>query len=207
MRVYFVRHGQTDHNANQLHQPVTAELSATGTQQAEALARRFSAIAVDRIIASPYVRTKQTAEIINNVLKKDVSFDERIREVKKPSEVEDKAYDDPTASYIKKLCEANFANPTWRHSDEENFDDLAKRTKSFAQSLCDEPDSNILVVTHGTILKFLILEMILPQYVMPEVYLSLNTALYTMNTGITVCQRKEDKTWQLLTWNDHAHIG
>ena len=206
MRVYFVRHGQTDHNASRMHQPVHATLSENGVRQAEALAERFSTIPIETIIASPYLRTKQTADIINNVLSKKVEFDERIREVKKPSEIEDKGHDDPTASYIKKLCDENFHNPEWRHSDEENFADLAQRTKSFAESLASRSESNILVVTHGTILKFLVLEMILPQYVRPEVYLSLNIALYTMNTGITVCEQKADQSWQLITWNDHAHL-
>ena len=64
MKVYFVRHGQTNSNKESRHQFPETPLSDHGLTQADAVAKRFKHLKVDLIISSPYTRALQTATAI-----------------------------------------------------------------------------------------------------------------------------------------------
>src|SRR5689334_13096546 len=64
MKLYLVRHGETDHNASRTHQNSEERLSAKGEQQAAALGKRFKSIPIELLVASPFIRTQQTADEI-----------------------------------------------------------------------------------------------------------------------------------------------
>lgn len=86
MNVYFVRHGQTDWNvAHRIQSQGAAEvdLNATGVAQAEATAEwlAHASLAFDRIYASPYRRTRHTAEIICSRVGGTPVLDDRLREI------------------------------------------------------------------------------------------------------------------------------
>ena len=70
MKLYLVRHGQTEHNASSLHQDEKVELSKQGKKQAIILAKRFSKIPIELIYSSPMNRARKTAEVINKKIKK-----------------------------------------------------------------------------------------------------------------------------------------
>jgi len=69
MKIYFIRHGQTNANANMTDGKLTAEidqpLNNTGIAQAHELANQLKNVEFDIIISSPLKRAQQTAEIIN----------------------------------------------------------------------------------------------------------------------------------------------
>lgn len=64
--LYFVRHGETDHNLKRIVQGrgVDAVLNATGRAQAEALARRLAEVSFDAIYTSTQRRARQTTEAV-----------------------------------------------------------------------------------------------------------------------------------------------
>ena len=65
--IYFVRHGETDYNIEQIIQgQLDIPLNQTGINQAKELAENIKDIKIDKIYCSPLRRTKTTAEIINN---------------------------------------------------------------------------------------------------------------------------------------------
>jgi len=73
--IFFVRHGQTDWNAEgrfQGHSDIP--LNATGLSQAHHAARMLAACPIDRVVASPLVRAARTAEIVNERLGKPIVF-------------------------------------------------------------------------------------------------------------------------------------
>ena len=70
MKIYFVRHGESE--ANVLHEfsnrGLKHGLTATGIQQAQALAESLRGVPVTAIFSSPLLRARQTAEILSGVL-------------------------------------------------------------------------------------------------------------------------------------------
>lgn len=84
MFVYIMRHGQTIWNAKNITQGRRQNrLSEFGKEQAEKVSKKFKQGDVDVIISSPLMRTMQTANIMNKVLKTKILRDERILEIDK----------------------------------------------------------------------------------------------------------------------------
>ena len=85
MKLYFVRHGETDVNSG-LQKANTSQfdepLNAAGIAQAEQLAEHLRDTTFDAIISSPLQRTMQTAKIINKFHNLDVKIDDVWRELK-----------------------------------------------------------------------------------------------------------------------------
>lgn len=85
MKLYFVRHGETDVNSG-LQQANTAQLdeplNVTGTAQAEQLATQLKDITFDALVSSPLKRTMQTVGIINKFHNLDIRVDDAWRELK-----------------------------------------------------------------------------------------------------------------------------
>lgn len=68
MKIYVVRHGQTDYNINGLFQGrKDIPLNSVGIKQAEETAQKFKNIPVDIILVSPLTRAKETAKYISKV--------------------------------------------------------------------------------------------------------------------------------------------
>lgn len=85
MKLYFVRHGETDVNSG-LQQANTAQfdepLNAAGIVQAEQLAERLKNVTLDAVVSSPLRRTIQTAKIINKFHNLDIQIDDVWSELK-----------------------------------------------------------------------------------------------------------------------------
>jgi 2,3-bisphosphoglycerate-dependent phosphoglycerate mutase len=64
MRLYLVRHAQSEANAGLPGASRDCSLTDFGRRQAEAVAQRLARHRIDRVLASPYVRTLETAEAI-----------------------------------------------------------------------------------------------------------------------------------------------
>ncbi len=206
MRLYIVRHGETDLNAQKIHQDHSGRLSSQGVQQAKKIAERFKHISVDRILASPYDRTQHTAEIIAEVVQKPIEYTPLLVEIKRPTIIEGKLYDAPEAIAIKNQIYERFHDPDYRHSDEESFQDLRDRSAVLLHHLLSLPDRNLLLVTHGEFMKVLISVMIFGHDIDPQNALKLYQSLKMSNTGLTICDWNGE-LWKLISWNDQAHLG
>jgi broad specificity phosphatase PhoE len=78
---YFLRHGQTDWNAEgrfQGHSDIP--LNALGLSQARDAALALARCPIDLVVASPLVRAARTAEIVNERLGKPIIFDDGLKE-------------------------------------------------------------------------------------------------------------------------------
>lgn len=83
---YFVRHGETHWNAKKRPQgQLETALNAVGRAQARSLAAFFverqAALKIQRVVSSPMVRVRDTAEPIAHRLGLTVDYDEGLREV------------------------------------------------------------------------------------------------------------------------------
>lgn len=206
MKVYFVRHGETQANATNSDQDESGSLNEDGKKQARFLARRLSKLEIDCILSSSYERTRETAEIINLELKKEIKLSDLLIELKVPSELVGRAKDDPEAIEIRKIWRENYGNPNWHYSDEENFFDRKNRVLKFIHYLSSLNKENILIVTHGSFLRMLACVMIFGGDLTMEESRKLVSFLQVSNTGISICEYLDGK-WKLITWNDLAYLA
>lgn len=208
MRVYFVRHGQSKLNAQGVHQHGYVELSESGVKQAKYIAKRFASIPIEVILASNYTRAKQTAETIHKATKTPLVFTSLIQEIKRPTEIEGKTYQSEESKAVRKQMYEHRNDPEWHYSDEENYFDFRKRVEEFISYLCKRKERNILVVSHGYVMKMVFGLLIFGHDALNvDIWNSLHDSLRLSNTGITVFDRDEKGEWHLVTWNDYAHLG
>jgi len=84
MKLYFVRHGETDVNSG-LQPAYTAQfdepLNSAGIAQAEQIAERLKNATFNAVISSPARRALQTVNIINEFHKLDIQIDGAWREL------------------------------------------------------------------------------------------------------------------------------
>ena len=82
MKIYVIRHGETDYNVRRLFQgQINTDLNDTGRAQARAAAEKIRAMGLtfDRVYSSPLQRAVETVEIITG---KDSSYAEQMRAIR-----------------------------------------------------------------------------------------------------------------------------
>lgn len=207
MNIFLIRHGQTLANQEQIHQYSTTELSETGKKEAELLAFRLKEADIDQIFSSPFQRAKQTAEIIAQTTKKSVRFINELKEVKRPSEIEGKSIFDQQVLDIKSQIKKNIANPDWHYSNEENFWDFRKRVATTMHILHNQPQENVLVVTHGLVIKMFLAISLFSENVSIPQFEAIHEHISVSNTGITHCEFTSKTGWRIMRVNDTEHLS
>lgn len=207
MRVYFVRHGESEFNRVDKHQHPDVALSAHGMMQAEKVAERIKKITASIIISSHYKRAKQTAEAIKKMTGKPLIYSELFKEKANPQEIVGKKYDDVVAMRVKKIIKDNENDPNYHFSTEENFFDFRDRAKKAWNFLTGRKENEIIVVTHANFLMLLLAYLVHGDELTPKMFWAFMSRLRHKNTGITVFEKTESNEWKLITWNDHSHLG
>ncbi len=127
MKVYLVRHGESEENLTKNYGGLTSELTSNGTKQTEFVANRLKSISIDKFFSSDMLRAKQTSEIINKVVKKKIVYTDLIREKSVPSIILGKNETDPSAQEIMTQIKSNFHDKSFQHSDEDTFTQFRDR--------------------------------------------------------------------------------
>ena len=211
--VYFVRHGESVANATGIRLGESAQLTALGEKQALLAAARLKNLPLERIIASPFVRAHHTASIIAEHLERKIDtvsllFIER----RNPSSMLNRDSKDPEIEKVWDEIARNYDAKNWRHSDEENFEDLCTRAIAALSFLEALPEQHILVVTHGMFMKVLFAHVLLGKHMNGRIFWDKFVPIKTIaNTGIVHLEHTENyhKTamyWKVVSWNDHAHL-
>lgn len=208
--IYFIRHGESEGNIGQIRQTATTGLTKKGQSQAVFLAERCAKLPIEVIISSTMTRARETADFILKKVSKPIEYSDLFVEKRRPSEVLGKSKDDPIAHEVEKETKAHFAEPGWKYSDEENFEDVKKRALDLLQYLAKRPEENILVVTHGFILRMIMACVLFGNNLTVEESQRCIKTFHMENTGITILGYDNDDNnspWWLWVWNDHAHLG
>ncbi|HEY6534531.1 MAG TPA: histidine phosphatase family protein [Candidatus Nitrosocosmicus sp.] len=81
--IIFMRHGQAYNNVKKLlvGRNLESHLTDLGREQVKQSGQMLSTIAIDKIYASPVIRTVETAEIVSNILNMPFEEDERLFEI------------------------------------------------------------------------------------------------------------------------------
>ncbi len=207
MKLYFVRHGQSEQNQAGIHQGTDAKLSDIGKKQSRVLAARLKNKNIDIVFSSPFPRAKETADIISRVLKRKVEIREELKEVVWPSEIIGLHHTDPKSIRIRRKILDNVHDPDYRYSDEENFKELKSRASMFIEHLLKEhKDQNILCVSHGLIQKVFVGVILFEEEFNSKIYYKFRANSWMENTGITEIDYSDEEGWILQTWNDKTHL-
>jgi len=206
MKVYFVRHGESELNAKRIHQNANTPLSALGKKQAKIVGKRLAKIEFDVIVSSTYPRALQTAEAIGAATGKPIERNELLREIKRPTSMEGRLWDDPEMIQLDGVIEDMGHDPHWRHEDEENFFDLKYRAEKALESLTTIDAENVVAVTHGSFLRYMLCVMMFGEELTHKEVKKLRWTFRMSNTGISMCEYKDNR-WRVICWNDHSHLG
>lgn len=207
-RVYFIRHGESEGNAGPIRRGVDAPLTEKGKAQVSSLVERVTALPIEAIISSTAIRAKETAEIIQKTLNKDIIFSDLFTERRRPSEVLGQPKDSSVARHAGAEIREKFHIPGYRFSDEENFEDLKDRARKALTSLSEQPETSLICITHGFFMRILMAYVIFNDSLTGEMCEYVIRALDMENTGITVLDfNEEDSSWKIRVWNDHTHLS
>jgi broad specificity phosphatase PhoE len=161
MRLYFVRHGESE--ANTLHVISNREspfgLTALGKKQANILADSLKDIPVTVIFSSPILRARETADILSQSLSQPYQITEALREYD-CGILEDKS-DDASWRMHREIAEDWTLHHKWQRKPDggESFLDIQNRFLPFIKALThDSLDANrhILFVGHGGLFQLML---------------------------------------------------
>lgn len=145
MRVYLIRHGETDYNREgkmQGHGEVP--LNDTGIAQATRLAQRLAGESIDHIYASDLRRTVMTATVIASHTGASLSYDPGFRE-RDPGELTGNHYE---------TCMEFFTDDTFEPPGGESVPVFQTRVRKAFEALAEREGENgrrLAVVSHGMV--------------------------------------------------------
>lgn len=164
--IYLVRHGETEWNVKKLLQGHSdSPLTETGLQQAENLAKKLDGITFSAMYSSDLLRAKRTAEIIAMEKQMAVTATKILRE-RAFGALEGKDYQ----TYKSALQEQTKQFDLLTHHEErlqfkyspdiESDHELFQRISPFIREVALAfPGENVLMVTHGGMMKAFLLAM------------------------------------------------
>jgi broad specificity phosphatase PhoE len=163
---------------------------------------------IDTIVSSSMPRAHKTAEIIkeNAELTPSIQSTDLLYETLRPTVVWGKLKTDPSAFEIVKQTKEHFADPNYKHSDEENFFDLKERAISALKYVSELSGNTILVTTHAAFLKILFAVALHGEQLTSDVLLLHTRKVRVENTSISKFVFDERDGWTMISWNDHGHL-
>lgn len=158
MRLYFLRHGETDWNKERRMQgTIDIPLNEKGRRIAELTAKELSKIPFDLIISSPLSRAVETARIVTGHADIPLRIDVRLRELSW-GEWEGLTQDDLKQMGYKEGLNLFFTDPFQFPCPPggDSIQQVCERGKQFFEDVTHDPtlqDKTILVSTHGCALR------------------------------------------------------
>ncbi|MGB9681443.1 MAG: alpha-ribazole phosphatase [bacterium] len=161
MKIYLVRHGETDWNKNGLYQgQKDIPLNELGRKEAKVLASAFKGKRVSIIYSSDLTRAKETAEIIAKELDlQNITYKESLREMDFGNWTGKSIFEMEEDSKLFKMWQKD----PWTVSppNGETLKELANRVRAAIEEMFQSNKSqDILVVTHAGPIKALIFDLI-----------------------------------------------
>jgi broad specificity phosphatase PhoE len=145
VRLYIIRHGETDHNRNRVMQGHGANpLNDRGIAQIARLADRLSRERVDRIIASDLLRTVMTGAIIAARTAAPLTYDALLRE-RNPGDLTGLPYDQAMAFFD----DPGFAPPNGE--TQLVFESRVRTAFDLLAARFGSSDAHLAIVTHGMV--------------------------------------------------------
>ncbi len=157
MRLFLMRHGQTDHNEEKkLIGNLDVDLNETGRNQIRAIAQTLIDKNIGVIVTSPLKRARQTAEIVNGLLKVDIVVEERFKE-RNFGILEGLSWDEFSQKYPAIASQPGNSEKRQEYlPNGESIETVNERVKSALSTLYKKyAGKSILLVTHQGIIRLI----------------------------------------------------
>lgn len=152
MRLYIVRHGETDYNRARIMQGYQEiPLNDRGIAQATQLALRLRVLGIDRIVCSDLRRAVMTGCIIASHTGAPIEYESGLRE-RNPGDLVEQPYDDEPRFFTDKV----YVPPGG-----ESIAAFFARVKAAFETIVENaqaPDERVAVVTHGLVCHAFVLQ-------------------------------------------------
>lgn len=186
--IYIVRHGETHSNASGLVQGhLDPSLTKNGIEQITKVGKDLSRIKFDAFYTSPLKRALESANILTRFVKIKPSTSSNLKEQSfgilegKPKEVLMKHFKDSNWDEMTFKEKRNFKIDSAAESDHEALNRLLRFINEIK---IKHPNSTILILTHGTVMRHLLID--------------LGYATYEKQASVS------NGSWMHLTYKDNA---
>lgn len=158
MLIHIVRHGQTDWNAiRRIQGQLESELDDTGRQQAQARGKDFNNLPLLAVYSSSSVRTRQTTKLILGQRTDTVTYRDDLREVRL-GVWQGRLWADVEREFPEMVEAHRTDSPEFDVENAERSQQVQERGVAAIESIINEhkeseADDNILVVSHGAIMR------------------------------------------------------
>lgn len=157
MRLYFIRHGQTDWNlAGKIQGSSDIELNETGIAQAKELSRKLSEenYSIARIYSSKQKRAYQTASIISRSIGCELTLADGLEEVRLGN-WEGLSWQEVKCTYPSEY-DAWYHNRRYSKSHQgESYQELLERVLPAIHHIINENTKDVAIVTHNAVIMCL----------------------------------------------------
>jgi probable phosphoglycerate mutase len=209
--IYLVRHGESETNAGNIMLGKSAKLTARGHQQARIIAQRCTKLPLEIIISSGFLRADETAKYIVDAVRQPFEQSDLFVERRHPSFALGRSRSERGYIEFEDAFWNRFDDPSWRHADAENFDDLNVRAERALRFLAERREQNILVVGHGLFTKILAAKVIFGESLTGLECIKIMRAFQLENTSLSIFEHDPEHArgwvWRIAVWNDHAHLA
>lgn len=198
-KLYLVRHGETDWNRqNRCQGCIDIELNEDGIRQAKAVAQRLSAEKLDIIYSSWLKRAYDTAAYINQKFSLDIIKESALNEIDF-GEWEGLTFEEmrvrPDYDFSRWKTEPHKAT----FPGEGRLQAVQDRAMDFVnKTIKDNPGKNILMVSHGGILKTITLKLL-------DIGLEAYNKFYIANTSVSIITLEQERNY-INVLNETCHL-
>jgi broad specificity phosphatase PhoE len=196
LRLYLIRHGETEYNKNKIIQGHTeVPLNDTGIAQATRLAERMKRVTIDLIYASDLRRAAMTAAILASHTGVPLVYEPGFRE-RNPGALCHRSYEEAAAF---------FGDPLYHPPEGESVPEFERRTNEAFERLARVEGGNgrhIAVVSHGMVCACFLRNQL---RVAPEE----QGRHRWRNTSVTIADYVRVHAggrWELVTLGDASHL-
>lgn len=211
--VYFIRHGETDHNAKHLHQPDNVPLNMLGKKQAEVTRSLIQKNNPTHFISSNFTRAAETAAILNDALMLPVEQNTLFHELDRPTLLDGTHHFHPRSVWymIRWFFSKNEAR--WQKLEAESRTAFVRRVQEAQDYLETFPNnSRIVVVSHSVFINYFVARLCKKKPVSPFkaalMLLKVKTLDNSSLTHVSYDSSLPEGTckWKLLSFDDDSHV-
>lgn len=189
-RLIFVRHAQTDANANHYLQGQSdGVLNETGLAQASCIAKHLKSFFIEKIYSSNQKRAVATATAIANEHNLDVQTDPRLQEWNAGD------WDAmPAVDFLKMIKEQGLKGSTLQPPNGETFQQVRSRAEAvLADILSESKGKSVLICSHGDFIRSMI-------GILMGIDIDIAENFLLDNASYSILEQQQDG-WKILTLN------